>query len=162
MNKIKLSNNFSLGEFLKSNTADRLGLHGQYNPQPDYITNMIDLCINVLQPLRDQLGQSIRITSGYRCKELNEAIGGSKTSDHSYGRAADIEIYIGGIERNDVLFRTIIELDLPFYQMISEFGTYERPNWIHIAYRKGDDKREILRAEKKDGKTTYEDITKNL
>lgn len=162
MNKIKLSNNFSLGEFLKSNTADRLGFSEQYNPPSEYIANMVELCEKVLQPLRDQLGQSIRVTSGYRSKPLNEAIGGSKTSDHSFGRAADIELYIGGEERNDVLFKTIIEMDLPFYQMISEFGTYERPNWIHIAYREGDDKRQILRAEKKNGKTTYIDITHNL
>ena len=158
MHNIKLSESFTLGEFLESETAERLGITEQFDPPAEYISNMVELCANILQPLRDQIGKPIRITSGYRCDALNKAIGGSTT----FGRAADLKLYVGGEFRNDILFKTIIEMELPFYQLISEFGTYDRPKWVHVAFRKDNPKGQILRAEKVDGKTRYTDITKNL
>jgi len=150
---MKLSKNFSLREFTKSNTATRLGIDN--SPTEEHIENLKKLCDNVLQPLRDALGLPLRITSGYRSEALNNAIGGSKTSDHSKGKAADLELYINGEEDNLALFKAIQELNLPYYQLISEFGTEEKPDWVHVAYREENPKQQNLRATKIDGKTKY-------
>ena len=150
---MQLTKNFSLHEFTKSNTAARRGIDN--NPTAEHIHNLVELCEHVLQPLRDAIGKSIRISSGYRSEALNEAIGGSKTSDHSFGRAADIELVINGKEDNAKLYNAIKTLDLEFYQMIWEFGDEEQPNWIHIAYRKDNAKKECLRAYKDNGRTKY-------
>lgn len=150
---MQLTKNFSLHEFTKSNTAARRGIDN--NPTAEHIHNLVELCEHVLQPLRDAIGKSIRISSGYRSEALNEAIGGSKTSDHSFGRAADIELVIDGKEDNAKLYNAIKTLDLDFYQMIWEFGDEEQPNWIHIAYRKDNAKKECLRAYKDNGRTKY-------
>jgi len=150
---MKLSRNFSLSEFTKSNTATRLGIDNY--PSAEHIHNLIDLCENVLQPLRDKLGVSIRITSGYRGKELNKAIGGSASSDHCKGKAADLEVWIDGEEDNAKLYHAVKSLDLNFYQMIWEFGDDEQPDWVHIAYRKDNPKKQCLKAYKIDGKTNY-------
>ena len=102
---MKLSKNFSLIEFTESNTAIRNGIDN--NPTAEHIHNLVDLCENVLQPLRDRIGSSIRVTSGYRSEALNTAIGGSKTSDHSHGRAADIKLVINGVNISEELYHGI-------------------------------------------------------
>ena len=154
---MKLTKNFSLSEFTKSNTASRRGLDN--NPTAEHIHNLVGLCEHILQPLRDYIGCSIRISSGYRGKALNEAIGGSKTSDHCNGNAADIELLINGEEDNARLYNAIKSLDLEFYQMIWEFGDDEQPNWIHIARREGNNKKQCLKAYKdNNGKTKYATI----
>jgi hypothetical protein len=155
---MQLTKNFSLHEFTKSNTAARLGIDN--NPIALHIHNLVDLCEHVLQPLRDAIGQSIRITSGYRSAELNAAIGGASkngkpTSDHCFGRAADIELVIDGKEDNARLYNAIKSLDLDFYQLIWEFGDDDQPNWIHVAYRKDNVKKQCLKAYKDNGKTKY-------
>lgn len=150
---MQLSKNFNLREFTKSNTAARLGIDN--NPTAEHIHNLATLCENILQPLRDALGKPIRITSGYRSEALNNAIGGSKTSDHSHGRAADLELWIDGEEDNAKLFHLIKNLELPFYQLIWEFGDEDQPNWVHVAYREDNVKKQCLKAVKEDGKTKY-------
>ena len=150
---MQLTKNFSLREFTKSNTAARLGIDN--TPTDEHIKNLALLCENVLQPLREALGQPIRITSGYRSEALNNSIGGSKTSDHSFGRAADLEFYVEGKEDNAKLYETIKLLNFDFYQVIWEFGDEEQPDWIHIAYRKDNPKKQCLRAVKEQGKTKY-------
>ena len=153
---MQLTKNFNLREFTKSNTAARLGIKN--DPTAEHIHNLAALCENVLQPLREALGQPIRITSGYRSEALNEAIGGSKTSDHSFGRAADLELYVEGKEDNASLFNVIKTLDLPFKQLIYEFGDEEQPDWVHVAFEKGSERHETLQAYKDKGKTKYKFI----
>ena len=153
---MQLTKNFNLREFTKSNTAARLGIKN--DPTAEHIHNLAALCENVLQPLREALGQPIRITSGYRSEALNEAIGGSKTSDHSFGRAADLEFYVDGKEDNARLFNVIKTLDLPFKQLIYEFGDEEQPDWVHVAFEKGSERHETLQAYKDKGKTKYKFI----
>lgn len=150
---MNLSKNFSLKEFTKSNTATRLGISNQ--PTEEHVENLKKLCVNVLQPLRDAIGLPLRITSGYRSEELNRAIGGSTTSDHSKGRAADLELYVDGEEDNAAIFNAIKELNLPYYQLIWEFGDDYQPNWVHVAYREEDPKQQDLKAVKIEGKTQY-------
>lgn len=86
---VKLSRNFFLSEFIYSKTAQVYGFNKQFEPPVDVINNIRSLVINVLQPLRNDVGV-INITSGYRCKELNNKVGGVPSSQHLSGMAADI------------------------------------------------------------------------
>ncbi len=153
---MKLTKNFSLVEFTESNTAIRNGIDN--NPTAQHIHNLVDLCENVLQPLRDRIGSSIRVTSGYRSEALNTAIGGSKTSDHSHGRAADIKLVINGVNISEELYHGIKAMEIPFKQLIWEFGDDDTPQWIHIAFDKDNNKMQCLKAYKEDNKTKYMNI----
>jgi uncharacterized protein YcbK (DUF882 family) len=85
----QLSANFSLHEMCKSETAMRMGLD---NTPDDAATESLRLlCEKVLQPVRDHYGKGVKVNSAYRSPESNAAVGGSKTSDHCKGMAADIE-----------------------------------------------------------------------
>ena len=87
---MQLSNNFRLSEFTRSDTANRLGIVNECSSL-EQVLNLAYLCHMVLQPLRDKFGP-IKINSGYRCKELNEAVGGARNSHHLLGEAADIHL----------------------------------------------------------------------
>jgi len=140
---MRLSKNFTLDEFLVSQTATR---HDIDMTPPDWVMdNLQRLVTGCMQPLRDETGP-IFISSGFRPPELNEKIGGSKTSAHMRGDATDFKVL------NQSPFETcelIIAMGLPFDQVIHEFG-----RWVHLGVA------DILRAEqltayKKDGKTRY-------
>ena len=87
---MNLSQNFSLAEMTKSETALRLDLPN--DPEPDHLENMKALAENVLQPVRNYFGMGVKVNSAYRHPDVNKAVGGSTTSDHCKGMAADIEI----------------------------------------------------------------------
>ncbi len=149
----KLSKNFSLSEMLHSQTATRLGFSEQFEPSPQIIENLRQLCINVLQPLRDNLGHSFQVSSGYRCLRTNSAIKGAKKSQHLLGQAADIQDLDKG---NAFLFKKLKELNLPFDQVIDEFGLA----WVHVSHKpNGSQRGEILKATKdKNNKTVFERV----
>lgn len=153
---MKLSNNFTLAEFIESDTAERDGIDN--NPTAEHLHNMVALCENILQPLRERLGVSIRVSSGYRSKALNTALKASKSSEHCFGRAADIKLIVDGVNQSQILYNTILAMDIPFRQMIWEFGDDDTPRWIHISYNAADNKRQCLRAYKDGGKTKYKSI----
>ena len=88
---MKLSENFSLLELTKSQTAERKGIDN--TPGPDHRNNLKSLCESVLQPVRDHFGRVVSVSSGYRSEELCLAIGSKTTSQHAKGEAADFEIY---------------------------------------------------------------------
>lgn len=152
---MNLSKNFSLSEMIEAGSARRLGLDEQFHPSDEVIINLTKLCCNVLQPLRDALDHSIQITSGYRSPKVNKSVGGAKNSDHLYGYAADIQLWVNGKNKNQLIYDTVLKLKLPFRQMIDEFGSDDEPAWIHISYNEADLKHECLRARKVDGKTVY-------
>ena len=152
---MQLTKNFSLAELIRSDTAIRLGHSEQFKPSEEIISNLKALAVNILQPLRDALGVPLRVTCGYRCPRTNKAVGGSATSEHMQGMAADIELWVDGKEYNQKLFDTVLRLNLPFTQMIDEFGTPDAPAWIHISYNPAKLKRQKLRADKIKGKTVY-------
>ncbi len=144
---IQFTKNFSLQELLL--TSNRKFDDEQYNPPAEIIENLRALCINVLQPLRDALGTPVNLNSGYRCPSLNRAIGGAKNSQHMTGQAADIVDFTNG---NEYLFEKINELNLPFDQMIDEFGF----RWVHVSYDPSRNRKQILQAQKDtNGKTIY-------
>ena len=155
---MKLTNNFTLSELIEAGSARRLGLDEQFNPPADIVCNLNALAKNILQPLRDHFGHSITVTSGYRSPKVNKAVGGAANSDHLYGYAADIQLWVNGENKNQALFDAVLKLKLPFRQMIDEFGTDEFPAWIHISYNPKDLKRQCLRARKVNGKTVYTQI----
>ena len=148
---MKLTQNFSLSELTRSQTATRRGIDNQ--PNDEQLANLVALCECVLQPIRDHFGTSVRISSGLRVPELNAAIGGSTTSDHCRGMAADIEVPpVDNLE----LARWIEGSGLAFRQLILEYydGTPDS-GWIHVSYDPADNKRQVLTATKQGGKTVY-------
>ena len=148
---MNLSANFTLKELTKSDTATRLGLEN--SPDEATIENLKLLCQEVLQPIREHFGKSVTVNSGFRSPESNAAVGGSKTSDHCLGRAADIEI--DGVP-NPELAQWIMD-NLDYTQLILEFYTQGQPNsgWVHVSYDPSNLKNQELTAVKVAGKTQY-------
>lgn len=127
---MKLSEYFTLNEMLKSQTASRRGITEQFNPPAEVVENLRLLCVHILDPLRRECG-AIMVNSGYRSPKTNEAVGGAKTSQHLYGQAADIESVPFS---NKLLFKKIQELNLPFDQLIWEYGNSNEPDWVHVSF----------------------------
>lgn len=147
----QLSVNFSLKEFIKSDTATRKGLDN--TPTPEVVSNLQVLVNEIIQPLRTSYDKVVTINSGYRSPEVNASVGGSKTSDHCKGMAVDIEIE--GVANGD-LAQYIVDTH-KFTQVILEFYTQGVPDsgWVHVSYDKDNLKCEVLTAVKQDGKTIY-------
>ncbi|HKX46683.1 MAG TPA: D-Ala-D-Ala carboxypeptidase family metallohydrolase [Planctomycetota bacterium] len=142
---MQLSTNFTLREFTRSQTASRKGLDN--TPPAETLPAIRALVENVLQPVRSHFGKPVSITSGYRSKALNAAIGGSSTSQHVWSpvwAAADFEIF--GVDNLTVA--TWIRDQRQFDQLISEcYDSAEGPNsgWIHVSFRRdGENRRESL------------------
>ena len=150
-----LSKNLSIVEFSNSNTAKRKGIDN--TPKDTHLEAAKQLAENIFQPIRNHFGKPIWISSGYRSKALNEAIGGSKTSQHCKGEAMDIDMDGKGGPTNVEIFNYIKD-NLPFDQLIWEFGTNDNPDWVHVSYKKGGPQRgQILKAKRNSaGKTYYE------
>ena len=148
---MNLSPNFSLHELTKSETALRLDLDN--TPGEAETEALRLLCEKVLQPVRDHYGKGVKVNSGYRSPESNAAVGGSKTSDHFKGQAADIEI---PVEANAELAQWIMD-NLEYTQLILEFYTPGIPDsgWVHVSYDPDNLKKQELTATKVAGKTTY-------
>lgn len=154
---MQLTTHFSLKELTKSQEGTRLGIKEQFEPAEDIKQNLTTLCEKVLQPLRDALKSAIVVNSGYRCSKVNKIIGGAKTSQHVKGQAADLEFYEDGKENNFKIAQEVLRTKIIFDQMILEYGTFEKPEWIHISYdsTKPMQRGQILRAETINGKTQY-------
>ena len=127
---------FTIAELCRSNTADKFLIDNKCTKEQ--AANMMALVNNVLDPLREAYGKPIRVNSGFRCEKLNKKVGGSKTSDHLHGMAADITAGIP--KENKRLFYLIQELGLPFKQLIDEKGC----SWVHVSYDSNNLKRQIL------------------
>ena len=150
---MNLSQNFSLRELTKSQTAERKGISNE--PSEEHIENLKLLCTNVLQKVRDEFGV-VSISSGYRSPELCEALGSKSTSQHARGQAADFECY--SIDNNE-LFNWIVD-NLEFDQAILEFYTGDPDSgWLHVSFNEDGNRKQTLRAFRNDaGKTQYEEI----
>jgi hypothetical protein len=148
---MNLSPNFSLHELTKSETALRLDLDN--TPGEAETEALRLLCEKVLQPVRDHYGKGVKVNSAYRSPESNAAVGGSKTSDHCKGMAADIEI--PGVANADLAQWIMDNLD--YTQLILEFYTPGIPDsgWVHVSYDSDNLKKQELTATKVAGKTTY-------
>ena len=148
---MNLSPNFTLEEMTKSQTALRQNIKNE--PTKEQIDSMVLLAQKVLQPVRDAFKKGVKVNSGFRSAELNRVIGGSPTSDHMRGQAADIEI--PGVPNYDVA--KWIRDNLDFTQVILEFYTPGVPDsgWVHVSYDPKNLKKQALTATRKNGKTVY-------
>lgn len=149
----KLSNHISWKEATYSNTATRRGLENE--PSPDQVGNMIELAVNVFEPLREWVGQPIRINSMFRSEALNTAIGGSKTSQHCANNGAAIDIDDDYCSKTNLEMFDYIKDNLEWDQLIFEFGTVENPDWVHVSYKSSGNRKQVLRAVRIDGRTKY-------
>jgi hypothetical protein len=150
---MKLSENLSLKEVTKSNTATYHGIDN--NPNEEQLSCLKSIAKNVFQPIRNELGKII-VSSGLRSEELNKILKGSKTSQHCEGKALDLDN--DGDEElatNSEIFH-YIKNHLDFDQLIWEFGSDKNPSWVHVSYQpNGMNRKEILRAIKVKGRTKY-------
>lgn len=128
---------FSFQEFERSETAYR---HGIDNTAPEGARRNIAVLVDrVLDPLREAWGKPLTVTSGYRCQELNRIVGGARASHHLRGMAADISA--GNRVENRRLFQLVLDLKLPFTQLIDE----KNFAWVHVSLDPSDVKRQVLR-----------------
>ena len=127
---VQLTKHFSLEELCASATAKARGI--QNKPQVQQIVALVYLTCYVLEPLREAMNEPIPISSGFRCEQLNRAVGGVASSQHMKGQAADLCIG-GDLEKGRKWFN-YIKTHLPFDQLIWEHnkkGSY----WVHVSYR---------------------------
>lgn len=128
---------FTIAELCRSDAADRLGIDNRCGSE--HAANLTALVENVLDPLREWYGKPIRVSSGYRCPELNARVKGVANSQHLSGQAADIDT--GDRGQNKLLFE-YVRTHLPFDQLIDESNFA----WVHISYRAdGKNRKQLLR-----------------
>lgn len=148
-----LSRHFTLPELTRSDTATAKGIDNQ--PAEAELQNLRALCAAVLDPLRDAVGQAIKVTSGYRCPALNRLIGAA-ASQHQEGKAADLQA--PGMAALD-LFKAVINLAPPFDQLIYEPKS-ATSKWVHVSHNAGANRGQILVAAfGADGKARYTQVT---
>ena len=142
---MNLSKHVTLAEFEASSVATN---HSIINKMNEFeIERAKLLCEKVFEPLREHFGEPIRINSGFRNIATNRAAGGSKTSQHCLGEAMDLHA-------GSKAFHYIKD-NLEFDQLIWEFGTDKEPSWVHVSYSKTRNRKQVLKAVKKNGKTQY-------
>jgi zinc D-Ala-D-Ala carboxypeptidase len=147
---MKLSAHLDLSEVTRSDSAKRKGISNM--PTPEHIENFKKLAENIFEPIRKHFGVPIMISSGYRSKDLNTAIGGSLSSQHCQGEALDLDMdgTSGGVT-NKMVF-DYIKANLNFDQLINEFNY----SWVHVSYEStGKQRKQVLDATKVGGKTVY-------
>ena len=144
---MKLSDHFSLQELTKSSTAERRGIANE--PDDEAVENLIMVCETILEPVREQYGIPFIPNSGFRCLELNRAIGSSDRSQHTTGEAVDFEV--PGISNKEVALW--VKENCKFDQLILEFYKEGDPSsgWVHCSYVIEEDNRQSARIF--DGKT---------
>ena len=135
---MKLTEHFTLSEFVRSKTADRNNIDN--TPSQEVIENLRALCRNVLEPARVVFGSPIYITSGYRCSALNNAVGGKPTSQHLRGEAADLQVK--GVHNLRKLYNAIKEHGV-FDQLLLE-SNKAGAKWVHVSYASYGNRRQAI------------------
>ena len=150
-----ISKHISYKEGVHSNTALRLNLDN--TPNPEQLKCMMDIGVQLFEPLREWVGGPIKINSFYRGEPVNTAIGGSTRSQHMKGQALDIDDTFG-YKTNAEMFHYIKD-NLEYDQMIWEFGDDDNPNWVHVSYvTHRPNRKKLTLAKKINGKTKYINI----
>tara|TARA_R100001086_G_scaffold246693_1_gene179347 strand:+ start:278 stop:724 length:447 start_codon:yes stop_codon:yes gene_type:complete len=127
---MKLSQHFTLQELTKSSTALRLRIVN--DPGALEIENLKQVCIFILEPVRTHYKIPFSPSSGYRCPNLNKAIGSKSTTQHVKGQAVDFEL--PGISNFEIA--SWMKQNLTFDQLILEFHQKEIPSsgWVHVSF----------------------------
>ena len=133
---------FTIQELTISNTAQRKCIDN--TPDQKAAAALTALVANVLDPLREAWGRPIVVNSGYRCPKLNRAVGGVARSQHTKGEAADIRTLSNRRWENEQLFKLIVQLKLPFDQLIDEYNY----DWVHVSFVEGKNRRQVLHVRK--------------
>lgn len=127
---------FTIQELTRSDTAKKKGIDN--TPSPEIVEHLTELVDTILDPIRERWGSGIKVTSGYRCKALNDAVKGSKTSSHMSGYAADIKPVNGKMEAFYKMVQDYLK-NVPYDQLINEYPNSKNiPSWIHISVRNKD------------------------
>ena len=151
---MKLSKNLWLSEVVKSNTATRKGIDN--SPTEEHINNLKYLAKKIFQPIREHFGCPIFVSSGYRSKALNEAIGGSQRSFHSHGCALDLDMDNKASKISNTDIFNFIKESLEYTELIWEFGDEDKPDWVHVAIAKGrENEKNAKVAYRENGKVRY-------
>ena len=134
--KKKLSENFTLEELVASDTAKKVGIDN--TPTLLAINHLEELCQNLLQPIREAYGRPIKVTSGFRCYRLNRYLGGSPTSAHPLGWAADLKPVSGSYaDFEKFVVEFLKKSDLKWDQVIRESSNGGKTKWLHLGYKNG-------------------------
>lgn len=148
---MQLTTHFQLHEMLRSQTASRLGIDNI--PNQEQKQNLIRWCTYIGEPVRAHFGRPVIVSSGYRSRELNLAIGGSSRSQHCHGEAVDFEV--SGFDNMTVA--KWIRDNLEFDQLILEFfdGVNPHSGWVHCSYKLRANRLSVIRAVRQNGRTQY-------
>lgn len=141
---MKLSKNLTLFEFTHAGSGAKFSMDEQHNLSVLNLAHAIDIANHVFQPIRDYINQfygsgvgkpeiPIKLISGFRCPNLNTQVDGAKNSYHLRAQAVDIRCVVNKILRNDLVIEAIKVLQIPFTEVILEYGTIKNPLWVHIA-----------------------------
>jgi zinc D-Ala-D-Ala carboxypeptidase len=150
---MKISPHLNLAEITRSDTAKRHGIDN--TPTAEHLENFKLLADKVFEPIREHFKTPIFISSGYRSKALNSFIKGSLSSQHCMGQAIDIDMDGSNGEVTNRMVFDFIKNKLDFDQIIWEFGTDFNPDWVHVSYVKGKNRKQKLKAIRTSGKITY-------
>ena len=151
---MKISEHLDLSELIRSESAKRNGISNM--PIEAHIANLKLLAEKVFEPIRNNFRCPVHISSGYRSAELNKAVGGATTSQHSSGEAIDIDMDGSPNGVTNKMIFDYIKKNLDFDQLIWEFGSAENPDWVHVSYEStGKQRKQVLKAYKENGKTHY-------
>ena len=130
---MKLSKNFTLQELTRTSRESLQNVNiEQATNDLAVLQNLTNLAVKILQPIRDFYSKPVKVTSGYRSKALNIAVGGSQTSQHSHGEAADIQIEGISVDKlfEDLKSGKVVPLDDVGQVIKEKVGGAE---WIHIS-----------------------------
>jgi hypothetical protein len=150
---MKISTHLNLSELTRSDSAKRNGIDN--NPTAEHLENFKLLAEKVFEPIREHFGVPIHISSGYRSEALNKFIKGSLSSQHCKGEAIDIDMDGSSSEVTNKMVFDFIVSNLDWDQIIWEFGTDKNPDWVHVSYTKGKNRKQKLKAVRTNGKTSY-------
>jgi zinc D-Ala-D-Ala carboxypeptidase len=145
----KISKYITYQEATFSATAVRRGIANV--PDDQQLRNMRTVATEVFDKVRAAFGSPIRVTSFFRSAAVNRAIGGSRNSQHTLGEAIDMQ---GVKVKNSQIF-WYIRKNLEFDQLIWEFGNDQEPDWVHVSFRKGKNRRQVLQAVLENGKQKF-------
>ena len=150
---MKISTHLSIAEITRSDSAKRHGIDN--TPTAEHLENFKLLAEKVFEPIRAHFGVPIHISSGYRSEALNKFIMGSASSQHCKGEAIDIDMDGSSSGVTNKMVFDFIVANLDWDQIIWEFGTDFNPDWVHVSYTKGKNRKQKLKAVRTNGKTSY-------
>lgn len=136
---MNISKYITLAEATTSQTAVRKNIPNI--PNEKELENMKYVAVNVFDKVREHFGKPIRVSSFFRCLRLNNAVGGSSTSQHVKGMAIDMQ-GTNGLTNSEIFH--YIKDNLEFDQLIWEYGTKKEPAWVHVSLSRGENRKQVL------------------